>query len=124
MFVVKLDARGERFVWATYLGGSRGSTSYRGPAEAPRGIAIDAEGNVAVSGVTDMTDFPVLNSLVASKTGNSIDGFLTKISATDRDSFSLRILAGRRLTRSPPTPSAIRMSRSRRRAACRTTRAT
>src|SRR5438874_1591302 len=69
MFVLKLDPRDERFVLATYLGGTRGSTTPRVPAEGHSGMAVDAGGNVLVSGDTDMTQLPTLNPLVASKTG-------------------------------------------------------
>jgi photosystem II stability/assembly factor-like uncharacterized protein len=80
MFVAKIDPRGERFVWATYLGGSIGGTS-RGSSQAPRGIAVDPQGNVAVAGVTDMKDFPVGNVIVSAPAAGALDGFLTKISA-------------------------------------------
>jgi uncharacterized protein (TIGR03437 family) len=49
-FVAKLDAAGDRFVYATYLGGSAPDIGY--------GIAVDAVGNAYVAGSTQSVDFP------------------------------------------------------------------
>lgn len=49
-FAAKLDAAGDRFVYATYLGGSAHDIGY--------GIAVDASGNAYVAGGTQSADFP------------------------------------------------------------------
>ncbi|MBV6432555.1 MAG: hypothetical protein IANPNBLG_02697 [Bryobacteraceae bacterium] len=49
-FVAKLNAAGSGMVWATYLGG-------KSPDEA-RTVAVDAKGNVWVSGTTSSPEFP------------------------------------------------------------------
>ena len=49
-FVAKLDAAGDRFVYATYLGGSAPDIGY--------GIAVDGGGNAYVAGSTQSSDFP------------------------------------------------------------------
>jgi len=49
-FAAKLNPQGSAVVWATYLGGKG--------ADAARAIALDATGNVWLSGTTDSPDFP------------------------------------------------------------------
>jgi uncharacterized protein (TIGR03437 family) len=49
-FVAKLDAAGDRFAYATYLGGSAPNIGY--------GIAVDSGGNAYVAGSTQSADFP------------------------------------------------------------------
>ncbi|MGA2271405.1 MAG: SBBP repeat-containing protein [Bryobacteraceae bacterium] len=49
-FVAKLDAAGDRFLYATYLGGTAPDIGY--------GIAVDGGGNAYVAGSTQSTDFP------------------------------------------------------------------
>jgi photosystem II stability/assembly factor-like uncharacterized protein len=82
MVVAKVAARGDRLVWATFLGGVNNRNWYtRGSIDFPYGIAVDPEGNVLVVGGTAATDFPTVNALVGAPQGKSSDGFLTKISA-------------------------------------------
>jgi hypothetical protein len=71
-FVVKLNATGDQFVYATYLGGS----DY----EQPKGLAVDGAGNAYVTGQTYSWDFPTLNGIQPSRRGMS-DGFVTKLDA-------------------------------------------
>jgi uncharacterized protein (TIGR03437 family) len=68
-FVAKLDPVGN-LLWATYLGGSA--------PEQANGVAVDANGNIFVVGVTNSGDFPVVNGL-QSRFGGDADGFITKI---------------------------------------------
>ena len=49
-FVAKLDAAGDRFLYATYLGGTAPDIGY--------GIAVDSGGNAYVAGSTQSADFP------------------------------------------------------------------
>src|SRR5262249_3261854 len=49
-YVLKLNSTGTAFAAGTYLGGS--------DADVGQGIAVDASGNVYVSGSTNSTDFP------------------------------------------------------------------
>ena len=82
MFVAKVDARGDRLVWATYLGGVHNRNSYsRGPLDYPTAVAVDFAGNVFAAGYTSANDFPTINAIVAMPGGAGSDGFLTKISA-------------------------------------------
>ncbi|MGH9703548.1 MAG: beta strand repeat-containing protein, partial [Candidatus Acidiferrales bacterium] len=74
-FVTKLAAisgGGSSILFSTYLGGSGG--------DAGNGIALDAQGNIYVTGTTSSADFPVTNALQAAGRGKS-DAFLTKLSA-------------------------------------------
>lgn len=52
-FVVKVAARGDAFLWATYLGGSADDEALA--------IAVDADGNACVAGRTFSSDFPYKN---------------------------------------------------------------
>jgi hypothetical protein len=69
-FVSKINPTGTAFVYSTYLGGSTNET--------PSGITADKDGNAYITGQTFSTDFPTLNPLQSTLSGNS-DAFLTKI---------------------------------------------
>jgi hypothetical protein len=72
-FITKLNAAGSALTYSTYLGGS----DYDGA----RGIALDSGGNAYVTGITASTNFPVLSSFQATRSGTSDDAFVTKVSA-------------------------------------------
>lgn len=76
-FVAKIAADGSHLIYATYLGGSG--------AEEARGIAVDAVGNVYVTGKTSSPDFPTKAALQANCALNSQnicdEAFVAQISA-------------------------------------------
>jgi hypothetical protein len=53
IFVTKLNPQGTEFVYSTYLGGDGW--------ERGRSIAVDGDGNAYVTGLTESTDFPLVN---------------------------------------------------------------
>ncbi|MBV9884982.1 MAG: SBBP repeat-containing protein, partial [Acidobacteria bacterium] len=57
-FVSKLNATGTALVFSTYLGG----TGQTGKFDSATGVAVDASGNVYVTGSTPSTDFPITSS--------------------------------------------------------------
>jgi len=57
-FVAKLDASGQKILFATYLGGFNGANV--------TGVATDSTGNIYVTGSTLSTDFPVTANAVQS----------------------------------------------------------
>ncbi len=72
--VVKFSSTGS-VQWATYFGGNRDETS--------ESVAVDASGNVIITGWTVSQNFPVLNALqptIASPLAN--DAFIAKLSAS------------------------------------------
>lgn len=74
VFVAKLDTTGSELVYSTYLGGS----SPEGFGYFPHiGIAADSFGNACVTGFTSSADFPTINPLQATYSGNH-DVFATK----------------------------------------------
>lgn len=68
-FVVKLDPAGA-LAYSTYLGGSGTDIGY--------GIAVDAQGNIALAGSTDSPDFPTA-SPTQSQIGGGIDAYVAKL---------------------------------------------
>src|ERR1043166_779298 len=72
VFVTKLNPSGTAPVFSTYLGG--------GDFDAATGLALDADGNVYVAGVTASNDFPTTPGAVQ-RTLNHQDDFVTKLSA-------------------------------------------
>ncbi|MGR9085796.1 MAG: DUF7948 domain-containing protein [Gammaproteobacteria bacterium] len=72
VFVTKFSADGSDVVYSTYLGGDGWDRGL--------GIAVDANGNALVTGVTESTDFPMAAALYPSIKGVR-DAFLAKFNA-------------------------------------------
>jgi hypothetical protein len=78
VFVAKLNSTGTALVYSTYLGGTGNDIG--------RGIAVDASGNVYLSGVTNSTNFPTASPLQPTFGGGSGecfsgDVFMAKLNA-------------------------------------------
>jgi hypothetical protein len=73
-FVTKLNSSGSALVYSTYLGGTGG--------EGGSGIAVDAAGNVYVTGATSSADFPTTPGAFDLSLGFASDAFVTKINPT------------------------------------------
>lgn len=71
-FVAKLNLPAAQLLYSTYLGGQ--------DIDAGRGVAVDAFGNLYVTGVTLSTNFPRLNALQPNF-GGAADAFVTKLNA-------------------------------------------
>ena len=61
IFVTKLNAAGNGFVFSTFIGGSG--------RDAGTGVALDSFGNVYIVGITSSSDFPVANPVQSSYAG-------------------------------------------------------
>ncbi|HKE21588.1 MAG TPA: SBBP repeat-containing protein [Bryobacteraceae bacterium] len=73
VFVTKINPSGSAKLYSTYLGGG-------GPDEG-HGIAVDAQGNVYVTGSTGSLDFPTKGAVQSAQAGSG-DAFLAKLNAT------------------------------------------
>lgn len=73
-FVTKVNPTGTALVFSTYYGGRNGS-------ESGGGVALDAEGNLLISGSTMANDLPVVNAY-QSTFGGTDDAFAAKINPT------------------------------------------
>jgi beta-propeller repeat-containing protein len=71
-FVTKIDRLGSRFLYSTYLGGSRSDSA--------GGLVVDSRGQVYVAGGTSSPDFPILAHYSAALNGTS-DAFITELNA-------------------------------------------
>jgi hypothetical protein len=71
-FVTKLNPQGNALLYSTYLGGSG--------QDGGNGIAVDANRNVLITGVTS-GGFPLVNALQPNYGGDTADGFVAKINA-------------------------------------------
>ncbi|MDQ3920051.1 MAG: SBBP repeat-containing protein, partial [Acidobacteriota bacterium] len=74
LFVAKLNPAGTALVYSTYLGGSGGELS--------GGIAVDASGQVYLTGATTSPDFPVTPGAFQTTPGGIFDAFVTKLNAS------------------------------------------
>src|SRR5437870_3644449 len=73
-FVTKLDPTGSTLLYSTYLGGSNFNDA--------TGIAVDAAGNVYVTGSTLSNDFPTTVGASQPTSGGDFDAFVTKLNPT------------------------------------------
>lgn len=71
-YVTKLTADGSKPVFSTFIGGSF--------QDAARGIAVDANGDAYVAGLTDSTDFPTTPGAFQGTRNTPGDGFVAKMS--------------------------------------------
>ena len=83
MFLTKFDPSGSTLLVADYFGGTSGG-------DEPMSLAVDAPGNVYVTGVATSSDFPVLNAYQSTLSGSQ-DGFLTKFASDGSLSYSTYI---------------------------------
>ena len=91
-FIAKVDPSGANLVYATYLGGNQKRVGYDNGRSYPEDgydLAVDAIGNVYVTGITQSTDFPTVNafqsqpqSLGYGGYGEGWDGFVAKLNPT------------------------------------------
>ena len=74
-YVAKFNPSGSAIVFSTYIGGSAIDEAF--------GIAADDLGNLYVSGWTESTDFPVVESIQNKYGGGEYDAFVVKIEFTN-----------------------------------------
>ena len=79
-FLSKISSSGS-LMWSTYLGGSGADDGVE--------LAVDNRNEIILSGNTESTDFPTLNTYKYSF-GGSIDGFLTKFDSSGGKIWSTR----------------------------------
>jgi len=97
VFVAKLNPQGTGLVYSTYIGGRRSISQ-------AMGIAVDASGNVYVTGTTDSNTYPVTTGALSA--GISGGGaFVTKLNATGNALVYSTYLKG-------AVPAAIRVDAS------------
>jgi len=74
VFLTKVSAAGNAWVYSTYLGGTGSDYGY--------GVAVDAASNVYIAGSTNSTNFPTANPLQAALGGASAtNAFVTRVNA-------------------------------------------
>lgn len=78
-FVLKLNPAGDELLFNTYLGGS--ASNGGSGTDIGYGIAVDANGVIAVTGETFASDFPVANAVQAQKSGmyTNSDAFVARL---------------------------------------------
>jgi hypothetical protein len=83
-FLTRLSANGSSLVYSTYLGGSGCSVAYP---ETGQGVAVDAQDNAYVTGVTSSVDYPLLNAVQPQLEGFT-DAFVAKFNSAGTLLFS------------------------------------
>ena len=76
-FVAKLNAEGTALVYATFLGGSNGDTSF--------GLVVDQSGAAYVAGRTSSLDFPVTTGAFDTSHNGDDDAFVAKLTSDGAD---------------------------------------
>ncbi len=92
VFVAKLNPAGTALVYATYLGGAKGS-------DHATGIAIDRDGNAYVTGTTSGNDFPTTVSAYQKAPAAGGGAFVTKLAPSGSTLIYSTYLAGMSQTR-------------------------
>jgi hypothetical protein len=86
VFVAKINAAGNALLYSTFLGGSGG--------EGGSDLALDADGNVAITGGTWSTDFPTTPGAYDASHNGESDVFVAKIDADGSGLFYSTFLGG------------------------------
>jgi hypothetical protein len=86
-FVAKLNSSGTDLVYSTYLGGSGDDIA--------TGLAVDAAGNIYVSGVTTSRDLRTTESAQKHHGGGLLDGFVAKLNSNGSQLEYCSYLGGR-----------------------------
>jgi|GEM_PF-511419 len=84
IFLTKLSATGDELLFSTYLGGEADDWAFD--------IALDAAGNIYLTGRTHSADFPVYNPYQA--VFNGVDAFVTKLNSAGDDLIFSTFLGG------------------------------
>ncbi len=92
-YVAKLNPEGTELSYLTYLGG--GGDDPNTGAEFGQDIAVDAAGSAYVTGLTNSTDFPVVNAFQPSNGGGGSEGFVAKLNPTGSALVYSSYLGGR-----------------------------
>ena len=88
-FVTKLNPSGSALVYSTFLGGSGTENTDTG------NIAIDANGNAYIAGLTSSTDFPTTaNAIQGTFGGPPYDAFVTELNASGSSQIYSTYLGG------------------------------
>jgi hypothetical protein len=87
-FVAKLNPAGSALVYSTYLGGTSGDQAI--------GIAVDADGNAYVTGITGSANFPTTSGVFQTALSGSSDAFVTKLNPTGSALVYSTLLGGTR----------------------------
>ena len=85
-FVARLNAKGERLLYSTYLGGTAD--------DAARSIAVDSTGVIYAAGVTASVNFLTRPGAVQDKHNGATDGFLVKLNPGDPIAIYSTLLGG------------------------------
>ncbi len=86
LFIAKVNAAGKQLLFSTYLGGT-GS-------DAAMSMALDAAGNLYLTGVTTSRDLPVVNALQQRHGGGFFDGFAAKVNTINHELGYLTYFGG------------------------------
>jgi hypothetical protein len=70
-FLTKMKSDGSALIYSTYLGGSEDDLA--------NGVAVDADENAYVTGVTESGGFPTANAFQPTYGGGGLDAFVTKV---------------------------------------------
>jgi hypothetical protein len=79
IFVVKMNLNGTGILYGTYLGGSDTDCTTFATIEKDCSIAVDAAGNVYISGGTDSSDFPITSGAVDTHFEGYSEAFVVKL---------------------------------------------
>ncbi|MFN0110614.1 MAG: SBBP repeat-containing protein [Blastocatellia bacterium] len=85
-FITKINPTGSAIVYSTYLGGSGEDQG--------RGIAVNANGEAFIAGITNSLDFNTRNALQGTISGLAEDAFVTKVNAEGTDLLFSTYLGG------------------------------
>jgi hypothetical protein len=90
VFVTRFDPAGSQITYSTVLGGTLLETS--------GGIALDAERNAYVTGMTDSPEFPTTAGAYDTDHDGTSDGFVTKLLLQPRSTPGCKVSGGGRIT--------------------------